>query len=143
LSSTDICQVVERHGKTFRLNCPVAQCLAHERQDPAVQLFRFSQGGCQVNRLFLNQVFELITVFAQFLLGSHAFGKFALGSGTSQAVPQVAGLAALMWEANPHLTAKDIAQIIKKTSIRMGSPSPVTIRVPDAQAAMNAALAAK
>ncbi|MFA5861193.1 MAG: S8 family serine peptidase [Candidatus Thermoplasmatota archaeon] len=70
-------------------------------------------------------------------------GKFALGSGTSQAVPQVAGLAALMWEANPHLTTKDIAQIIKKTSIRMGSPSPVTIRVPDAQAAMNAALAAK
>lgn len=69
-------------------------------------------------------------------------GRFALGTGASQAVPQVAGLAALMWEANPHLTAKDISKIIERTSIRMGSPTPVIVRVPDAQAAMLAALAA-
>ena len=40
-------------------------------------------------------------------------GLYGYGSGTSFAAPQVAGAAALVWAANPLLTAAQVAQILK------------------------------
>jgi subtilisin family serine protease len=43
-------------------------------------------------------------------------GLYGYGSGTSFAAPQVAGAAALVWAANPALTAQQVAQILKETA---------------------------
>jgi subtilisin family serine protease len=43
-------------------------------------------------------------------------GIYGFGSGTSFAAPQVAGAAALVWAANPTLTAQQVAQILKETA---------------------------
>jgi subtilisin family serine protease len=42
-------------------------------------------------------------------------------SGTSYAAPQVAGAAALVWAANPALTARQVAQILKETASGRGA----------------------
>lgn len=44
-------------------------------------------------------------------------GLYGYGSGTSFAAPQVAGAAALVWAANPALTARQVAQILKETAL--------------------------
>ena len=49
------------------------------------------------------------------LPGSTA-GVYGYGSGTSYAAPQVAGAAALVWAANPQLTAPEVAAILKETA---------------------------
>jgi subtilisin family serine protease len=43
-------------------------------------------------------------------------GVHGYASGTSFAAPQVAGAAALVWAANPALTAAQVAQILKETA---------------------------
>jgi subtilisin family serine protease len=43
------------------------------------------------------------------------------GSGTSFAAPQVAGAAALVWAANPSLTARQVADILKTTASGHGA----------------------
>lgn len=43
-------------------------------------------------------------------------GIYGFASGTSFAAPQVAGAAALVWAANPSLTAQQVAQILKETA---------------------------
>lgn len=43
-------------------------------------------------------------------------GDYTVNSGTSLAAPQVAGLAALMFQKNPNLTPKEVADIIKFTA---------------------------
>lgn len=43
-------------------------------------------------------------------------GLYGYGSGTSFAAPQVAGAAALVWGANPSLTAQQVAEILKETA---------------------------
>lgn len=48
-------------------------------------------------------------------------GVYAFGSGTSFASPEVAGIAALVWAANPHLTAKQVAQILKQSASNHGA----------------------
>jgi len=45
-------------------------------------------------------------------------------SGTSYAAPQVAGAAALVWAANPSLTARQVAQILKETASGRGAWTP-------------------
>jgi subtilisin family serine protease len=54
------------------------------------------------------------------LPGSHA-GEYGYGSGTSFATPEVAGVAALVWAANPQLTAGDVAEIVKETASGHGA----------------------
>lgn len=47
-------------------------------------------------------------------------GLYGIGSGTSYAAPQVAGAAALVWAANPSLTAAQVAQVLKDTASNDG-----------------------
>jgi subtilisin family serine protease len=49
------------------------------------------------------------------LPGSQA-GLYGFGSGTSFAAPEVAGAAALVWAANPFLTARQVAETMKQTA---------------------------
>src|SRR5947208_2744732 len=51
----------------------------------------------------------------QSLPGSAA-GIYGYGSGTSFSSPEVAGAAALVWAANPHLTATDVAEILEQSA---------------------------
>jgi subtilisin family serine protease len=59
------------------------------------------------------------------LPGSTA-GLYGSGSGTSFAAPQVAGAAALVWAANPSLTAPQVAEAIKQGASGGGSWNPET-----------------
>ena len=51
-------------------------------------------------------------------------GLYGYASGTSFAAPQVAGAAALVWAANPALTAQQVAQILKQTASGGGRWTP-------------------
>ena len=51
-------------------------------------------------------------------------GLYGYASGTSFAAPQVAGAAALVWAANPELTAQQVAQILKQTASGEGRWTP-------------------
>jgi subtilisin family serine protease len=51
----------------------------------------------------------------------HGYGY---GSGTSFATPQVAGAAALVWAADPSLTAQQVARILEQTATGDGAWSP-------------------
>lgn len=55
--------------------------------------------------------------------GSRA-GLYGFASGTSFAAPQVAGAAALVWAANPSLTAQQVARILKETASGRGTWTP-------------------
>jgi subtilisin family serine protease len=57
------------------------------------------------------------------LAGSKS-GLYGYGSGTSFAAPQVAGAAALVWGANPALTAQQVAMILKETATGGGRWTP-------------------
>jgi subtilisin family serine protease len=48
-------------------------------------------------------------------------GLYAYGSGTSYSAPQVAGAAALVWAANPSLTAGSVIQILEQTATGAGT----------------------
>lgn len=51
-------------------------------------------------------------------------GLHGYASGTSFAAPQVAGAAALVWAANPSLTAQQVAEILKETASGGGRWTP-------------------
>ena len=57
------------------------------------------------------------------LPGSSA-GLYGWSSGTSFSTPEVAGAAALVWAANPSLTAQQVAAILKATASGGGKWSP-------------------
>ena len=48
-------------------------------------------------------------------------GRYGLASGTSFAAPQVSGAAALVWAANPSLTASEVATILEQTASGRGA----------------------
>jgi subtilisin family serine protease len=77
------------------------------------------------------------------LRGSRA-GHYGYGSGTSFAAPQVAGAAALVWAANPRLSAAEVAAILKATASGAGRWNPhVGFGVLDVAAAVKRALATR
>ena len=43
-------------------------------------------------------------------------GYYGWASGTSFAAPEVAGVAALVWGANPSLTARQVADVLKRSA---------------------------
>jgi subtilisin family serine protease len=51
-------------------------------------------------------------------------GLYGYGSGTSFAAPLVSGAAALVWAANPSLTARQVAQTLKATASGDGTWTP-------------------
>jgi subtilisin family serine protease len=57
------------------------------------------------------------------LAGSRA-GLYGFASGTSFAAPEVSGAAALVWAANPTLTAPQVAEILKETASGLGNWTP-------------------
>jgi subtilisin family serine protease len=76
------------------------------------------------------------------LPGSRA-GLYGYASGTSFAAPQVAGAAALVWAANPTLTARRVAEVLKGTASGDGRWTPALgFGVIDVAAAVAAAQAA-
>jgi subtilisin family serine protease len=70
-----------------------------------------------------------------------AQGSYAFGTGTSYASPQVAGAAALVWAAEPALTAPQVAALIERTASGNGSWNSATgYGVLDVVAAVDRAL---
>ena len=63
------------------------------------------------------------TTRASTLPGS-AKGLYGYNSGTSFAAPQVAGAAALVWAANPSLSSRQVADILKQTASGGGAVEP-------------------
>jgi subtilisin family serine protease len=61
------------------------------------------------------------TVYPRSALPGAQSGSYGYASGTSFAAPQVAGAAALVWAANPALTAQQVAQILKQTASGHGA----------------------
>jgi serine protease len=73
------------------------------------------------------------------LPGSSA-GIYGFSSGTSFSTPEVSGAAALVWAANPALTARQVATILKRTASGHGTWNPsLGFGVLDAAAAVELA----
>jgi subtilisin family serine protease len=71
-------------------------------------------------------------------------GLYGVASGTSFAAPQVAGAAALVWGANPGLTAKQVADFLKQTASGNGTWTPgLGFGVVDVAAAVERASSAR
>ena len=67
-------------------------------------------------------------------------GVYGYASGTSFATPEVAGAAALVWAANPKLTARQVAAILERTATgRSARKDELGYGVIDAGAAVTAA----
>jgi subtilisin family serine protease len=63
-------------------------------------------------------------LYPRSLLPGALGGLYGYASGTSFAAPQVSGAAALVWAANPSLTAQQVAQILKQTASGAGRWTP-------------------
>jgi subtilisin family serine protease len=59
--------------------------------------------------------------FAAVTLPGSSRGLYGYGSGTSFAAPEVAGAAALVFAANPLLTAAEVSQILKESASNRGA----------------------
>lgn len=63
-------------------------------------------------------------------------GAIATGTGTSFAAPAITGMAACLWQAFPHLTNRQITDIIKQSADRYSNPAlPYGYGLPDMQKA--------
>ncbi len=64
------------------------------------------------------------SLFALATAPGGAAGLYGFASGTSYAAPQVSGAAALVWAANPRLTAQQVAAVLEQTASGRGAWSP-------------------
>ena len=64
--------------------------------------------------------------FVPALLPGSTAGAYGYGSGTSYAAPQVAGAAALVWAANPTLSAAEVAAVLRRSASGGGVWNPDT-----------------
>jgi subtilisin family serine protease len=55
--------------------------------------------------------------------GAYPTFGYGLKSGTSQATPHVAGLAALVWTMNPYLTPDEVVTYIQAGAVNLGDPN--------------------
>lgn len=62
--------------------------------------------------------------FPRVALPGSSAGLYGFASGTSFAAPQVAGAAALVWAANPSLSAEQVASILEQTASGRGAWNP-------------------
>ncbi len=90
-----------------------------------------------------NDVFAALSSYSDWsratLPGSRE-GIYGFSSGTSFATPEVAGAAALVWAANPALTPRQVATILKQTASGHGTWNPsLGFGVLDAAAAVELA----
>ena len=77
------------------------------------------------------------------VFGARLHGTYGYASGTSFAAPEVAGVAALVWAADPKLTFRQVAAILKRSATGQGIWSPdLGFGVIDAAAAVRRAAAA-
>jgi subtilisin family serine protease len=82
------------------------------------------------------------SLFARAAPPGGAPGLYGFASGTSYAAPQVSGAAALVWAANPRLSARQVAAVLEQTASGHGAWSPeLGYGVLDVPAAVEAALA--
>jgi subtilisin family serine protease len=63
-------------------------------------------------------------VFPRVQLPGSSSGLYGYNSGTSFSAPQVAGAAALVWGANPQLSSRQVADILKSTASGHGAWNP-------------------
>jgi len=61
------------------------------------------------------------SAYARVALPGSLGGLYGYGSGTSFATPEVAGAAAIVWAANPALTAAQVAEILKRSASGNGA----------------------
>ncbi len=81
------------------------------------------------------------SLFGRVELPGYSAGRYAFASGTSYAAPQVSGAAALVWAANPKLTAQQVAAVLEQTASGHGSWAPeLGYGVLDVAAAVDLAL---
>lgn len=65
-----------------------------------------------------------LTAPGDHVLGDLLGGELGYGSGTSLAAPLAAGAAALVWAANPSLTARDVVHVLEQTASGSGAWTP-------------------
>jgi subtilisin family serine protease len=63
--------------------------------------------------------FQIYGIIPGTMSGSTYTSKYEVKQGTSQAVPHVSGVAALIWAANPNLSANDVRQVLLKSVDRL------------------------
>jgi subtilisin family serine protease len=63
-------------------------------------------------------------LWPRYELPGSSMGLYGWSSGTSFSTPQVTGAAALVWAANPQLTASQVAGLLKSTASGRGSWNP-------------------
>jgi subtilisin family serine protease len=81
------------------------------------------------------------SLFARAELPGGPPGFYGFASGTSYAAPQVSGAAALVWAADPHLTAQQVAAVLEQTASGRGTwTSELGYGVIDVAAAVDLAL---
>jgi len=88
----------------------------------------FSNAGSYVSLVAPGEnVFAALSGYSDWsrmpLPGSSA-GVYGFASGTSFSTPEVAGAAALVWAANPGLSARQVATILKRSASRHGGWTP-------------------
>jgi len=96
--------------------------LAIGASDESDEILRFSSRGPNLFQGELISKPDIVAPGAAIVSASHLRERYVQMSGTSMAAPHVAGVAALMLEANPFLRPDDIISILEKTARDLGTP---------------------